>query len=148
MRFATPIAGLVASLLLATGLTACGGDSPVVPADGRSYTDAAHRTVVIPKNPKRVITLAEGALDSALALGVTPIGSTAGRGQLGIPGYLATAAKDSDFNTPVSPARAPTDVIMNSEGVVTIAEVMATMRPHLRARIPGSTARTRAMGAR
>ncbi|GED97249.1 ABC transporter substrate-binding protein [Gordonia crocea] len=106
MRFATPIAGLVAGLLLATGLTACGDDSPVVPADGRSYTDAAHRTVVIPKNPKRVITLAEGALDSALALGVTPIGSTAGRGQLGIPGYLATAAKDSAIPI-VASTRAP-----------------------------------------
>ena len=37
---------------------------------------------------------------------------------------------------------------MCSFGDVTIADVIATMRPHLRARIPGSTARTSAIGAR
>ena len=60
-------------------------------SDGRPYVDAAGRSVTILENPTRVVTLAEGVLDAALALHVTPVGSTAGRGQLGIPGYLAGA---------------------------------------------------------
>jgi hypothetical protein len=60
----------------------------------------------------------------------------------------AAAADDSDFNTPVNPARAPTEVIMYSLGEVTTADVIATTRPHFRARMPGRTARKSAIGAR
>ncbi len=91
MRLSTRITTALAGPVLAVTLGACGSDRIATPpADGRPYVDAANRTVIIPRNPTRVVTLAEGALDAALALGITPVGSTAGRGQLGIPGYLAT----------------------------------------------------------
>ncbi|MFE6487928.1 ABC transporter substrate-binding protein, partial [Streptomyces sp. NPDC057757] len=44
--------------------------------------------------PQRVVTLSEMDLDSALTLGVEPVGLTAGRGQTGAPAYLADKAKD------------------------------------------------------
>lgn len=93
MKVTTRISAVLTGLLLILAVSACGDDkTPPPPPDGRSYVDAAGRTVVIPKKPTRIVTLAEGALDSALALGLTPVGSTAGRGQLGIPGYLASDA--------------------------------------------------------
>ncbi len=48
----------------------------------------------LPVHPERVVTLSEPTLDGALALGVTPIGTTSGRGQSGVPGYLADRAGD------------------------------------------------------
>ncbi|WP_290705166.1 iron-siderophore ABC transporter substrate-binding protein [Gordonia sp. UBA5067] len=91
MRLAARITTALTGGLLIIGLAGCDTVRPAPPVDGRPYVDADHRTVAIPANPRRVVTLAEGALDSALALGITPVGSTAGRGQLGIPGYLTTA---------------------------------------------------------
>lgn len=55
----------------------------------RTLTDAQGRTVEIPANPQRVVTLTELDLDSALAVGIVPVGSVNGRGQLGLPAYLA-----------------------------------------------------------
>src|SRR5699024_6707883 len=51
-------------------------------------------TVEVPAQPESVVTLSELDLDSALAVGVTPVGATAGRGQDGLPGYLADEAGD------------------------------------------------------
>lgn len=83
----------------ALSLTACGssdGDS------GRSgaaaakstveVTDATGAAVEVPAHPERVLALSEMDLDSALALGVKPVGLTAGRGQKGAPEYLAGQA--------------------------------------------------------
>ena len=47
----------------------------------------------------------------------------------------------------VSPARAPDDMVMCGRGVVTMAEVMLTMRPKRFSIMEGSTARTSIMGA-
>lgn len=54
-----------------------------------SLTDAQGRDVEIPINPQRVVTLTELDLDSALAVGITPVGSVNGRGQQTLPAYLA-----------------------------------------------------------
>lgn len=54
----------------------------------RSITDARGLEVVVPARPQRVIALTEHDLDSALALGITPVGSVNGRGQAGLPAYL------------------------------------------------------------
>jgi iron complex transport system substrate-binding protein len=54
----------------------------------RTITDAKGRQVDIPVDPQRVVTLTEIDLDSALALGLTPVGSVNGRGQQTLPLYL------------------------------------------------------------
>ncbi|WP_421673375.1 ABC transporter substrate-binding protein, partial [Streptomyces albus] len=56
-------------------------------------TDATGTAVTLPRAPKRVVVLSEMDLDSSLALGVKPVGLTAGRGQQGAPAYLAGQAK-------------------------------------------------------
>ena len=57
-------------------------------ADTRQMTDALGNTVTLPEAPKRVITLSEIDLDTALTLGVTPVGTINGRGQAAPPRYL------------------------------------------------------------
>ncbi|NHC11682.1 iron-siderophore ABC transporter substrate-binding protein [Stutzerimonas degradans] len=57
-------------------------------ADARQMTDALGNTVTVPDAPKRVITLSEIDLDTALTLGVTPVGTINGRGQAAPPRYL------------------------------------------------------------
>lgn len=58
----------------------------------REITDATGATVIVPANPQRVVVLSEVDLDSALALGLTPVGSVNGRGQPGLPQYLGDKA--------------------------------------------------------
>lgn len=65
------------------------GAAAAAPAATRLLTDAAGRSVELPANPARIVTLTELDLDSALALGVVPVGSVNGRGQLSLPAYLA-----------------------------------------------------------
>ncbi|WP_407555204.1 iron-siderophore ABC transporter substrate-binding protein [Streptomyces sp. Pv4-95] len=99
-RAARPV--VAATLLAACALTvsACGspdqgtdgGDSPGT-AGPASITDATGTKVKVPAAPRRIVALSEMDLDSALALGVKPVGLTAGRGQHGAPGYLAGQAK-------------------------------------------------------
>jgi iron complex transport system substrate-binding protein len=54
----------------------------------RTITDARGEQVVVPATPQRVVALTEHDLDSALALGITPVGAVNGRGQPGLPAYL------------------------------------------------------------
>ncbi|MET9296161.1 iron-siderophore ABC transporter substrate-binding protein [Streptomyces sp. NPDC003077] len=87
---------------LALALTACGGDksgdSDKAKTGGDApkvtVTDATGTKVEVPAKPSKVVALSEMDLDSSLALGVKPIGLTAGRGQKGAPEYLADRAKD------------------------------------------------------
>ncbi|MBB5937407.1 ABC transporter substrate-binding protein [Streptomyces zagrosensis] len=96
----------VAVLTLACALTlsACGSDDSdgsdkggdKVKGDVRTIKDATGASVKVPAAPQRVVALSEMDLDTALALGVQPVGLTAGRGQKGAPEYLADKAKDID----------------------------------------------------
>lgn len=61
--------------------------APVAP-ETRTLTDARGEQVVVPAAPQRVVALTEHDLDSALALGLTPVGSVNGRGQSVLPAYL------------------------------------------------------------
>jgi iron complex transport system substrate-binding protein len=82
---------LVSCLLLA----ACGSSSSGDDDGGsttRSYTDARGKTFELPARPQRVVVLSEPTLDAAVALGVKPIGTTAGRGQGTISAYLQDRA--------------------------------------------------------
>jgi iron complex transport system substrate-binding protein len=89
-------AALVA--LLAVLLAGCSGgaSAPASTATGetRTVTDVEGTQMQVPVHPQRVVTLSEPTLDGALALGVEPIGTTAGRGQSGVPAYLAEQAGD------------------------------------------------------
>ncbi|NGN64145.1 iron-siderophore ABC transporter substrate-binding protein [Streptomyces sp. A7024] len=97
-RFAAATALTAASVLV---LAACGSgddsssDSGNAAAEAKkvSVTDATGKKVEVPAAPKKVIALSEMDLDSSLALGVKPVGLTAGRGQKGAPEYLADKAK-------------------------------------------------------
>ncbi|MFB6569599.1 MULTISPECIES: ABC transporter substrate-binding protein [Streptomyces] len=90
-------AGLLAAC--APALAACGGtDAPgasdaAAPGGTHRITDATGARVEVPTAPRRVVVLSEMDLDSALTLGVKPVGLTAGRGQHGAPGYLAERAR-------------------------------------------------------
>lgn len=86
----------------ALALTACGSSEASDGAAGSDaakaskttqVTDATGTSVKVPATPERVVVLSEMDLDAALALGVKPVGLTAGRGQKGAPGYLADQAK-------------------------------------------------------
>jgi len=73
------------------GAGACSAASP--PAGGtRVVVDIEGTRVAVPERPERVVTLSEPTLDGALALGITPVGATTGRGQPGVPNYLAGRA--------------------------------------------------------
>ena len=87
MKFRTAAAAL---LLLAPA--ACTNDAPATPDGARTVTDGKGQQVSVPAAPSRVITLSEPTLDGALALGVTVVGTTSGRGQGAVSAYLAGKA--------------------------------------------------------
>ncbi|WP_428451001.1 ABC transporter substrate-binding protein [Photobacterium kasasachensis] len=71
----------------------------------RTVQDVYGTAIEIPTTPKRVITLSEIDLDTALALGITPIGTVNGRGQQTLPRYLQPAIEQDiqivgDLNRP------------------------------------------------
>ena len=73
-------AALSAALLAGCGITSSFTGTEES-QEGRTVTDARGRTVQIPVAPRRVVTLSEPTLDAALAVGVTPVGAAAARGQ-------------------------------------------------------------------
>jgi iron complex transport system substrate-binding protein len=89
---------LTTAAAAALALTACGGEaSSSSSAAASSATEdatvsTAYGDVTVPADPERVITLAESALDVALAVGVTPVGTTASRGGDKPPAYLGDDA--------------------------------------------------------
>ena len=91
----SPAALAAATLLLA----ACGGEASSASSASTSEAAAedvpvgtAYGDVTVPAEPERVVTLAESALDVALSLGVTPVGTSASRGGDAAPAYLGEAA--------------------------------------------------------
>lgn len=76
----------------ATTVPDASGASPVADtgdAGGtRMITDYNGDEVEVPTNPQRVVVLTELDLDSAMAVGVKPVGSVEGRGQSTLPSYL------------------------------------------------------------
>ncbi len=81
MKISSPLAGV---LMLA--IQAQAGSEP------RQGTDADGKTQVVPAQPKRVVVLSEIDLDSALTLGLQPVGTVNGRGQSTLPRYLLQQA--------------------------------------------------------
>jgi iron complex transport system substrate-binding protein len=89
-------------LAVALTLTACGGGGEPAGAAATTGADAAFpRTVQhamgeteIPDRPDRVVVLDTGELDSALSLGVTPVGAVTTAVSSGFLSYLADGAAD------------------------------------------------------
>ncbi|WP_328318155.1 ABC transporter substrate-binding protein [Streptomyces sp. NBC_00388] len=88
-----------ASALLLTGalaLTACGsGDSSGKPPAGAVATHTmktAMGDVRVPDHPHRVVVLDTAELDSAITLGVKPVGATHADAKSGFPDYLPRSA--------------------------------------------------------
>lgn len=100
LRAALGFVVLLAAAALA--LVGCGDSSAGAATSSAPDKAAATRTVKnvdgtsaqVPAHPERVVTLSEPTLDATLALGVQPVGSIAGRGQEGVPGYLKSKAGD------------------------------------------------------
>lgn len=87
---------LVGAMLLALAglLAGCtpASEPAVSAAATRTVTDVTGAQVKVPTDPQRVVPLSEPTLDAVLALGVTPVGTVSGRGQAGVPNYLAGRA--------------------------------------------------------
>lgn len=98
-------AAVAAGALLLTG---CGGDGDDdaggMESGTRRITDATGREVDVPAAPEKVVALSEPTLDAALALGVEPVGTTAGRGQQGVSSYLADKAGEAQVVATVAEA--------------------------------------------
>ena len=88
-----------ASILLITvttlALAACGGSGGSEGSESGEGGDSATRTIEhaagesqVPKNPERVVVLDTAELDSAMTLGVKPVGAVEAVEGMGFPGYL------------------------------------------------------------
>jgi ABC-type Fe3+-hydroxamate transport system, periplasmic component len=64
--------------------------------------DVEGTSVDVPENPTRIVSLSEPTLDGLLALGISPIGAVAGRGQSTVGPYLADRADGIDLLGSVS----------------------------------------------
>ncbi|WP_394435731.1 ABC transporter substrate-binding protein [Streptomyces sp. SGAir0957] len=80
------------------------GEGKPAAATTRQITDAQGREVKVPGTPKKVVTLSEPTTDAALALGIEPVGVTAGRGQQGVSTYLAGKASKAQVVATVAEA--------------------------------------------
>ncbi|MFE9644426.1 ABC transporter substrate-binding protein [Streptomyces sp. NPDC006365] len=93
-RFVTALAAVPLALL-----TACVAGSPSsTSADSEGASSApvrtAYGTVEVPAAPRRVVALGDTVLDSALALGVEPVGTLSSRGGDSVSAYLAAKVPD------------------------------------------------------
>jgi len=88
-----PLIGLLAA---AVSLSACGGTdaAPTSDATGDAPRSVNHfrGTTVVPADPQRVVVLDLGELDSAIALGVTPVGAVRAPVNSGLLSYLEDEA--------------------------------------------------------
>lgn len=99
--------GVSAALPAACALvvTACGsseksdGSGGTSAASTTQVTDATGTEVKVPARPERAVALGEMDLDSALTLGVEPVGPTAGRRRTGAPSCLVGQPADEQVLT-------------------------------------------------
>ncbi|MGW3071954.1 MULTISPECIES: ABC transporter substrate-binding protein [unclassified Kitasatospora] len=103
-RFTKTVLGAAVVGALSLGLTACGssgsdgsaGDSgsssTAAAKDGKRSIDTAFGAVEVPAGAKRVVALNDTSLDTALSLGVTPVGTSSSRGGTTAPAYLKADA--------------------------------------------------------
>ncbi|MFC0003659.1 ABC transporter substrate-binding protein [Micromonospora siamensis] len=83
-------AALTAALFLGVGLTACGESDPVAGTATGETREITHAmgTTRVPAAPKRVVVLDTDKIDTALSLGVTPVGAATAGEARSWPTYL------------------------------------------------------------
>ncbi|MFE4513866.1 ABC transporter substrate-binding protein [Kitasatospora sp. NPDC056783] len=97
-RFTKTLLGAAVVGALSLGLTACGssgsdssagdGSSSSAAKGGKRSIDTAFGAVEVPAEAKRVVALNDTSLDTAMSLGVTPVGTSSSRGGTTAPAYL------------------------------------------------------------
>lgn len=112
----------LAAAPLVIALAACGGSDSANSDDskGKAAAEGTERSVrtafgevTVAGAPKRVVTLSDASLDTALSLGITPVGTSAARGAEGAPAYLGEQAEDIPL---VATVREPnTEAILKAE---------------------------------
>lgn len=106
-RLARPFAAVCVTALAALFAGACSSsdsatsDGPATTAEGAEASDSAPRTIEhamgsteVPADPQRVVVLDSSMLDSAVSLGVIPVGATEGVAGAGLPPYLGDEVID------------------------------------------------------
>lgn len=101
----------------------------------RSVTDAEGTAVSVPDRPQRIVALSEPTLDGLVALGITPVGATAGRGQSTVPAYLADKLKGVPLlgavaqpNYEAIAAATPDLIVVDGTSINNNAEAIARLR--------------------
>jgi len=84
------------ALVLLVGLAGCAASPAAAPGEdadgGTRSVGHARGTAEVPESPQRVVVLEPVQLDTAVALGVTPVGSAVLSDAAGIPAYLGEEA--------------------------------------------------------
>ncbi|RAK38125.1 iron complex transport system substrate-binding protein [Actinoplanes lutulentus] len=113
--------------VLGMALTACtsGSASDSTGADGRTVVDGNGVSVTVPRSPARVVALSEPTLDGALALGVDVVGTTSGRGQGSVPGYLSDQADGIPIVASVAGPNIEQILVLKPDLIVTDGTVAA-----------------------
>ncbi|WP_199189104.1 iron-siderophore ABC transporter substrate-binding protein [Corynebacterium sp. 13CS0277] len=97
---AATVAAAAAGLAACGGAGAAGGGAPT--GATRTVKDIYGDDIVVPADPQRIVALSEPALDGLLALGITPVGCVAGRGQRTVAPYLPEEAREIELLGSVS----------------------------------------------
>lgn len=85
--------------VLVAALAACGGaEGPATPDVAAPRTvEHARGATAVPADPQRVVVLEPVQLDTAVGLGVVPVGAALLSQATGVPAYLGAAAADVEF---------------------------------------------------
>ncbi|WP_105566081.1 ABC transporter substrate-binding protein [Microbacterium halophytorum] len=93
-RAAAAVAALAAGAFLFTACTSS-DETDASAADGATHTvEHARGETAVPESPERVVVLEPVQLDTAVALGTTPVGTAVASEEVGVPEYLGDAAAD------------------------------------------------------
>lgn len=132
-RRRSAIGGAIAGMAALSGFRAGTAFAQATPEPGtRTVTDYAGRTVEIPANPQRVITLSLPILEIALAVGIRPVGSASFATLGGFPSYFGDTTDgieligDTEFDFEKIVALKPDLAIMDYFGEQD-AETLETM---------------------
>lgn len=88
-RAAPLLTGSLCALLLLSGCAAESGASGDAPETAGTHdVEHARGTTAVPNAPQRVVTLEPLELDTAVAVGITPVGAAVASNVAGVPGYL------------------------------------------------------------
>lgn len=93
-RPALRIALLTAAGVAALSLAACSSEDDAAGGGPTHEVKHARGTTAVPEDPKRVVVLEPVQLDTAVALGVTPVGTAVASEETGVPSYLGDASAE------------------------------------------------------